>query len=135
MAITKKGYPAAWEAGGGMTNTGDADIICGRKGEALNPVYIRGRGDLCCNNHALFIVSVGFHKISADHHRGDFNISIHSVVSAPMHEEPTWELLFSFSRGEWDKEPPAFLDAAISAATEKATCYHCREPHYIKNEE
>ena len=36
-----------------------------------------------------------------------------------------------FSRGEWDAEFPAYLEDAIQAAMEKATCYHCREPHFI----
>lgn len=40
------------------------------------------------------------------------------------------ELVHEFSWGEWDKEPPAYLEAAIQAAREKATCYHCREPHF-----
>ena len=40
------------------------------------------------------------------------------------------ELVYEFSRGEWDKEPPAYLEAAVQAAMEKATCYHCREPHF-----
>lgn len=34
------------------------------------------------------------------------------------------------SRGEWDAGLPAHLKAAVQAAKEKATCYHCREPHF-----
>jgi hypothetical protein len=37
----------------------------------------------------------------------------------------------SFGMGEWDRELPVFLLAAVIAAKEKATCYHCREPHFI----
>lgn len=39
--------------------------------------------------------------------------------------------LAHFDMGEWDNEEAAekFADA-ISAAKEKATCYHCREPHF-----
>jgi hypothetical protein len=40
-------------------------------------------------------------------------------------------LIAHFDMGEWDKEPPQELIAAIEAAKEKATCYHCRSPHYI----
>ena len=36
-----------------------------------------------------------------------------------------------FSRGEWDAELPASLEPAVQVAMEKATCYHCREPHFI----
>ena len=38
-----------------------------------------------------------------------------------------------FSWGEWDEELPAFLEPAVQAAMEKATCYHCREPHFIEH--
>jgi len=37
-----------------------------------------------------------------------------------------------FNMGEWDTEVPESLTAAIKAAKEKATCYHCRSAHYIK---
>ena len=39
--------------------------------------------------------------------------------------------LAQFDMGEWDNEEAAkkFADA-ISAAKEKATCHHCREPHF-----
>lgn len=36
-----------------------------------------------------------------------------------------------FSWGEWDEELPANLEPAVQVAMEKATCYHCREPHFI----
>lgn len=35
-----------------------------------------------------------------------------------------------FSMGEWDKKLPENLKPAVQAAMEKATCYHCREPHF-----
>lgn len=40
-----------------------------------------------------------------------------------------------FSRGEWNEPRQNIFEftavhAAIEAAKEKATCYHCREPHY-----
>lgn len=43
-----------------------------------------------------------------------------------------------YDRGEWsgDFDPDdSPLRAAIEAAKEKATCYHCREPHYYKRED
>ncbi len=43
----------------------------------------------------------------------------------------TLEPFASFGMGEWDAELPAYLEAAVQAAIEKATCYHCREPHFI----
>lgn len=41
------------------------------------------------------------------------------------------ETIASFSRGEWDIELPTFLEPAVQAAMAKATCYHCRKPHFI----
>ena len=38
---TKKGLPALWEGGGGSSNTGDATLIAGPKGEKNTPLYIR----------------------------------------------------------------------------------------------
>jgi len=44
--------------------------------------------------------------------------------------------LAQYSMGEWDNEETAQeFAAAIAAAKEKATCYHCREPHYYLKEE
>lgn len=195
LEITKKGLPALWEQGGGATNTGDATIIAGRKGEPLRPIYVATRGQLSCSSHALFVVEPGCYLVHADHHRWDFEISVNRVAdirSVPCRnlgdyarnpkpgtcpdcgaanwraEVPTegdrvnldrgyslpvktseevWvcqgfkpvadtEVLCEFSRGEWDCDPEELagvdLTAAIEAAKAKATCYHCREPHYIK---
>lgn len=41
------------------------------------------------------------------------------------------EKVAEFSNGEWDNLPQ-FLEDAVEAAMEKATCYHCREPHFAK---
>jgi len=131
---TKKGYPAIWESGGGYRNTGEAMIVAaGKGGQPKKSIYIRQRGPLANENHALIPVKVGDYIIEANHHREDFNIYIYKIqdfeedvaIVEPVHE---------FNRGEWDAEPPAFLDAALEAAMQKATCYHCREPHFIKTE-
>lgn len=131
---TKKGYPAFWEAGGGYTNTGEATIIANINGQPKKAIYIRGRGHLANDNHALVILEVGDYIIEANHHRRDFEIQIFKVTGFEDKEEDTYaivELEHEFSMGEWDKEPPAYLEAAVQAAMEKATCYHCREPHFI----
>jgi hypothetical protein len=45
------------------------------------------------------------------------------------------EPLATFDMGEWDNEEIAVrYEDAIRAAMEKATCYHCREPHFILTE-
>jgi hypothetical protein len=56
---TKKGYPALWERGGGYTNTGVATIIAGKGGQPKRAIYIRQRGPLANDDHALIPVEVG----------------------------------------------------------------------------
>jgi len=128
---TKKGHPALWERGGGYTNTGEATIIAGPNGEKKKPIYIRRRGPLACENHALFVVKPGDVVVEANHHRRDFEIRVWCIDQI-LEEEAQLNLLHEFSMGEWGKEPPAYLEQAIQAAMEKATCYHCRGPHYIE---
>lgn len=36
-----------------------------------------------------------------------------------------------FSEGEWDHDPTDLQKKLAQVAIEKATCYHCREPHYV----
>jgi len=131
---TKKGYPAMWESGGGYTNTGEATIIANKDGQPKKAVYIRRRGHLANGEHALFILEVGDYIVEANHHREDFGIGIFRMLGFEDKEEEVYaivEQVNCFSRGEWDAELPASLEAAVQAAMEKATCYHCREPHFI----
>jgi hypothetical protein len=143
--LSKKGIPCLWEKGGGFTNTGDAQIICTAKGEPKKPIYIRQRGSLACEEHALIPVQVGDVVIKAFQHRGDFTIEVLSIVEIKddVAEKKDWKgdvirskevvtvPIATFDMGEWDKEPAEELEAAIEAAKEKATCYHCRRPHFI----
>ena len=34
----------------------------------------------------------------------------------------------------WDKDLEKKFENSVNAAMEKATCYHCRSPHYIEEE-
>lgn len=142
IEITKKGYPAYWEAGGGSTNTGNATIIANKDGQPKKAIYVKTRGNLANSYHALIILEVGDFIIEADHHRKDFEIQILKVLDFEVKcvefygetTEETYaimEQVYCFDKGEWDAELPAFLEAAVQAAMEKATCYHCREPHFI----
>lgn len=144
--LSKKGIPCLWEKGGGYTSTGDAQIICTADGKPKKPIYIRQRGSLACEEHALIPAQIGDVVIKASQHRGDFTIDILSIVEIKddIAEKKDWKgdviersrevitaPVATFDMGEWDKEPPTELEAAIEAAKEKATCYHCRKPHFI----
>jgi len=149
---TKKGFPALWECGGGYTNTGEATIIASPSGGPKKPVYIRRRGPLTNGEHALIPIEVGDYIVEADHHRKDFYISVMKIVEIEE-KYASLESFALFNEGEWDNKDIErvfaaweagdlksiddiddeiyFLCRAILAAEEKATCYHCREPHYI----
>lgn len=126
---TKKGYPAFWEAGGGSTNTGEATIIASKDGQPKKAIYIRSRGHLSNGEHALIPITVGDYIIRADHHRGDFEIFVYRITEISK-EEASIKKIAEFSNGEWDNLPQ-FLEDAVEAAMKKATCYHCRGPHFI----
>jgi len=142
---TKRGHPALWECGGGYTNTGFAQIVANPDGSPKHPVYIRRRGTLANAEHALFIVQPGDLIIQAEHHREDFNINVYRITNI-TEEEAKLELLANYSQNQWDNEEiEEAMEAvkqnnnhslyniayAILIANEKATCYHCREPHFI----
>ena len=141
---TKKGLPALWEQGGGFGNTGEATIIANPDGSPKIPIYVRQRGQLANKHHALFIISVGDVVIMANHHRRDFNTNVYKIT-AITEEEAELQLIASYQQGEWNNasieeaieavssnKDHAFyhIAYAILAAEQKATCYHCREPHY-----
>ena len=130
---TKKGHPAYWECGGGYKNTGDAIVVAGKDGQPKKAVYIRRRGSLANAPHALVILEKGDHIVEAHHHRNDFYIEVLEIQGFEYSENEIFavvEMVTRFDKGEWDAELPAFLEAAVEAAVEKATCYHCREPHF-----
>ena len=134
---TKKGLPAYWESGGGCRNTGTATIIADKNGQPKKAAYIRGRGELANSAHALIILEVGDYIIIASHHREDFYIEVLETFDFEDFDSEMYavvETVTRFDKGEWDAELPAFLETAVQAAVEKATCYHCRTPHYVKIE-
>ena len=140
VETTKRGYPALWECGGGYSNTGNATLIGDSNGAPKKALYVRGRGPLACDNHALFIVHSGDMVVKANHHNGDFNINVFRLGeylgNGNMEVTDSWE----YSRGEWDKDLPEDMwsndihlddevisNSIITSAMRKAKWYHCRE--------
>ena len=148
--ITKRGFTAYWESGGGFTNSGYSTIICDSKGEPKKPIYVKKGGHLANAEHALIVIEPNDYIINANHLREDFNIKIYKVLDIEIKEYERLnafgkpfkdesriiigEEVNSFSQGEWEKELPEFLNPAVQASMKKASCYHCRKPHYIKIE-
>lgn len=132
---TKRGFPALWEEGGGYTHTGRGVIVAGPFGEPLKPFYIRRKGHLANAHHALLPLKLGYYVVRAYHYREDFTIEVYRVVDINLNEDTaTLELVAQFDEEAWDREPPAYLTAAIEAAREKAVCYHCRKPYFVRKE-
>jgi len=136
---TKGGYPAYWESGGGISDRGEATIIAGKDGRPKKSI---SRGQLANCRHALVILEVGDYVINAFHYREDFEITIYRVtgfeeIDGEMYAiveffngKYDMEHMICYGTPEWDAPLPAFLEAAVQAAVDKATCYHCKEPHF-----
>lgn len=130
---TKTGLPALWECGGACSNTGECTIIANKNGLPKKAIYIKRGGHLSNANHALVVLEKDDYIIKSFHKRKDFWHRIYRIIGFDEEGEfATAELINEFDKGEWNAKPPAFLEAAVQAAVEKATCYHCRSPHYIR---
>ena len=127
VEVTKKGYPALWEEGGGHKNTGYAQIITASLGSRKTPLFINRHGELANGQHALFIVEKKDYIIKVYND----NINVYQIKDFNIEEKyVVMDRMYEFSQGEWDEEPPEFLMDAINAAVEKSKCYHCRSAHY-----
>jgi len=128
---TKNGSPALWERGGGWTNTGEAQIVAGPRGEKLKPIFIRTKGHRANGQHALFIVQPGYHVITAYRwgRRSPSMVFVYKIIEiTEFQQNPDFsdkQLLAVAVKLEESK-----LKEAINATIEKVRCYHCREPHY-----
>jgi hypothetical protein len=124
-----------FEKGGGYSNTGSAQIVCGTDGSPLKPLYVRRKGHLACGTHAAFAVWDGQAVVAvyAYHHRGDYEITLY-LLEATIEKLETYEIWHVEDFDDINEVLPAKLEkykAAIQAAMSKASCYHCRSPHYI----
>jgi hypothetical protein len=131
---TRDGKPAMWETGGGSTNSGDAVIIAGPRGERLTSVYVPTDGYMT-GKHALFAVEVGCHVIEAFYEHPELEIFVYRIEDIEKDNGDyiaTMIPLYFFRDGKWDHEAPEWLADAIVAAEEKSMCFHCREPHYAR---
>ena len=133
------GLPAVWEAGGGMTRTGHAQIVARYDGTPPKAVYVRRRGHLACGEHALVVVRPGMYIIEV--HRRDkkaeFSVRIMRIEEIEFVEDEfvaVCDVVNFCARNieEAIARAPVPLARAVRAAVEKSLCYHCREPHYCR---
>jgi len=144
LVETKEGFPCLWESGGGLSDRGESTIIANKDGR---PKKALRRGQLANGEHALVPIEEGDYIINAFHRQNycytqDFSVEIYKVVEFEEIDEETFavvefyngkydmEHVICWGMPEWDEPLPAFLEDAVQAAMAKATCYHCREPHF-----
>jgi hypothetical protein len=120
------------ETGTGRTNTGHAQVVCGLRGEKLRSFWGRS---VCGGPHATFYVHAAL-IISYRHHRGDGHGHISLVAVGDDHASITEIPLWTFDShsaitvSSDHAERLVYPVAAIDAAIEKSTIYHCRRAVY-----
>lgn len=100
---TRRGLPALWERGGGMTNTGRAQIIANPDGSPKRPNYIKGSGERANLCHALFVVKEGDLVIQVYRNRINYDIQIKRISKIYYKTTPTLHARYWLSREEYEK--------------------------------
>lgn len=137
---TKRGFPAMWETGGGLTSGGSAMLITKRDGSKPRAVFVKTSGHRSGGPHALICVHEGFYLVYASVARGvRSSARIERIVSTSVKDidGEKWEasaeveVINTFGRGEWDAPVETKLEEAVETAFKKASIYHCRSAMYI----
>jgi hypothetical protein len=131
LTISGNGIPCLWEKGGGYSNSGESTIITGKHGQAKKSIFVREKGVLSCNTHALIPVFNGDYVIEANHSFMDYTIQIYRIT-AIKGDKAVVKLTNTYSDGSWDAEPCWQLFEAIEVAKKKAAEFHCRRPLWIR---
>ena len=132
IAFTKKGYPAFWEKGGGMTNSGHTELIGDKYGHKKDCIFIRTGGTLSNDNHGLFILNKG--DVVCVSHRSGGNIS-HKLLRYTgefdkMSQTAEFEMIDFYDNGEWDNDAHTRFTDIVEASKKKVHIYHCRNVVY-----
>lgn len=144
IATTKRGLPAVWESGGGLTSSGKATIVAKPDGSKPRAVYVRRGGHLACGDHALVAVHKGYYLVhcrvsrgarSGGHIERIVETSVKDINGERFEATATVEVVNTFSEGSWDHPLDAKLEAAVKAAFGKASTYHNRSAWYIDTSE
>ncbi len=138
LEVTKKGHFGLWEWGGGFSNTGDATIIANADGSPKKAVFIKRKGHLANESHALVIVNVNDYIIDLFRRRDRYTIRIYVIEGFVESESGNGmcviiQEVYRFQGNKWfPSELPSFLESAVEAGKKKSNCYHCREPHFVE---
>ena len=78
---SRSGLACLWECGGGLTNTGRAQLVASPTGKPKRAIYIRTHGDLCNGDHAPIPVRVGDCVVSVDRHRDRVAVQVECITA------------------------------------------------------
>ncbi len=126
---SKTGLPTITENGGGATNSGSCQIVCGANGEKVQPLFVP-RGT-CNGDHAIFVAKVGMHIVSQYHSRDGETVEIRRIDKIGTQNDP--DELDLVLVGDWENGDGKFdecFQSSVNAAMQKGHCYHCRESHF-----
>lgn len=117
---SRSGLTCLYECGGGLTNTGGAQLVTSPTGKPKRAIHIRTHGNLCNDDHALIPVKVGDCVVSVDRHWDRVSIQVERITA------------IDGDTATLERTDDLISYDAIQAAVEKSRDYHCRQPYYIQ---
>lgn len=120
----------ATENGGGMSNTGFAQIVCGTGGQKLKPYRIVTKGHLANGEHAFFALHEPFVAIEYAWNRSGFKMkAFHYEILRQGFEVELVKTELDLV--ELEREHPLFM-IAFEASRLKGHAYNCRSVVYAE---
>lgn len=153
ITMSKHNFPCMWEKGGQLDEfNGSSTIICDEFGNMTKPLFIRRKGQLSCSEHALIIIHKNYVIIEVLYQEQNMLLSINilkivglNIEKSIAETECVERLLFPYylesdiSDAEERIENACdnnskitIYKKAIISAYKKATCFHCKKPHFIR---
>lgn len=122
VVLSKSGMACLWECGGGFSNTGYATCVADKYGNPKSAIFIKDRGDLACNEHALVPVVYGDLVCEVNRpNKFELDIKVYQVQEVENNSATLVEL-----------EDISKLQQLTDATVYKSQIYHCRIPVYVK---
>lgn len=130
LSTSKSGLPTISENGGGLSRRGKCQIIAGRNGERIKPLYEPNR-KYFGQDHAIFVACEGMLVAWASYWHGVDNVTIYRIESVIQKDGKYLAKIVEVcgERGGDGNIPPELRDFA-DAAIGKVHCYHCRCKHW-----
>lgn len=127
VQLSKIGISCLTEAGGSMSSTGEATIICNKEYNKKKAIYIFTKGDIACKDHAVIPVDKDDHVIYVERHNNTCSVYDFKVID--IIRKKAVLLLTNNKVVGTDYNG----NSAIEAAIRKSLDYHCKQPYYITN--